>query len=244
MKSEELRVMNLRNPQFFTLNFSLLTSLSRPLLLLAMAVAVAGCSTPRTGQPQITEFVLPECDFVEERLVRQLDEAKRIMTEPVLTSQQPASVKRPLISDEAFRSDPEIRQFFKDAGAESELDKILSDPFWIETLPRVDFGTNIPGREVAEYYQAVFENAGWKKGRGIFPLSEGTLCNGDWLQVFVRGNKMVLVHVCGSMEKRLEETKDSFIWRQIILVFRGLKPEELLGRDFRKRFSIPMPKTK
>ena len=40
MKSEELRVMSFRNPQFFTLNCSLLTSLSRTLLLLAMACQI------------------------------------------------------------------------------------------------------------------------------------------------------------------------------------------------------------
>lgn len=146
-----------------------------------------------------------------------------------------------MISDEAFRSDPKIRQFFKDAGAEWELDKIMSDPFWVDTLPRIDFDTNIPGREVADHYQAVFENAGWKKGRGIIPLMEGTLCNGDWLQVFVRGKKMVLVHACGSMAKLPGESKDNIRLRQIILVFRGLAPEELLGRDFRSKHSIPLP---
>ncbi|MFA6563573.1 MAG: hypothetical protein WCV00_16830 [Verrucomicrobiia bacterium] len=42
--------MNLRNPQFFTLNSSLLTSLSRTLLLLAMAWAAAASAADGEGK--------------------------------------------------------------------------------------------------------------------------------------------------------------------------------------------------
>jgi len=47
--------MNFRNPQFFTLNFSLLTSLSRTLLLLAMAWVAAGVTVGAGEKPSTAE---------------------------------------------------------------------------------------------------------------------------------------------------------------------------------------------
>ncbi|MCX6907806.1 MAG: hypothetical protein NTY01_07165 [Verrucomicrobia bacterium] len=63
MKSEELRVMSFRNPQFFTLNFSLLTSVSRTLLLLAMAWA-AGCSHTQDAKQTASNEACELCNSI------------------------------------------------------------------------------------------------------------------------------------------------------------------------------------
>jgi hypothetical protein len=116
----------------------------------------------------------------------------------------------------------------------ADINKEMHDPFIAETLPYVEFFSWRPGQEIADYLQAQFLDHGWTEQRGILFL-EYTNCGGDWLKVFSQGDRQVLVHVCGPMEKNPKDTRESFASRTITYRFRGVTPAEVLGTNYRER---------
>ncbi|MBI5684286.1 MAG: hypothetical protein HZC54_04340 [Verrucomicrobia bacterium] len=203
--------MKLRHPQFFTLNFSRFPSVSRTLLLLAMAWAVAGCATatPKSGSDSIP-FVYLNSYFEGEGNKSILDDMAAMG-----------------VSRENYWEMAEYSQ------TRAQFDAMMADPFVRQRVPSVKYGATDPAKQIAAVYEAAFKSHGWREVRGHL-LIEETLGGGDWLRVYRKGGQQVLVHIIGPWEKTEHDKPPvEFGIRTIILKFLGLKPEDLLGKDYK-----------
>jgi hypothetical protein len=179
-------------------------------IILSLIAIFISCILGTSEQIEESRFVFPDSWFSDEGRSSLLDDILMIG----------ASNKQEEIS--------KLGKVIKDP------EKELSDPFVTEKVYFVRFETFKPGRMIADYLSHAFTNTGWIVVRDIL-LVEATNSGGDWLRVYSRGSQQVLVHITGSFEIKKEETPNSLISRQITYKFRGLKPEALLGSDFRKK---------
>ena len=176
-----------------------------------MMILFTGCTYPIVTHHG--SFIFPGSRFVDETNTCFLATLK---------------TKTGITSDQEFTT--QLGDMYKTVGV--NITNELADPFICETLESVTFQSSRPGNEIASFYQRNFMHAGWRETRGILTL-EFTNCGGDWLRVFTKNSQQVLVHVCGPMTLQEDESETSFFLREITLRFRGLRPEKLLGSDFR-----------
>jgi len=126
-----------------------------------------------------------------------------------------------------------------------EQKALRTDPFLTTpSLPLVTFTTFDPAERVAKYYESLFDKSGWKKIRGILLPEE---CNGggDWIRVYRKGEALVNIHIMGPWKRQRDELRGiadgTYVGRQIMFRFIGIKPAEFLGPDYQnKTFCDPI----
>jgi len=184
--------------------------------VLSLLITASGIATGGDGKGGT--FVFPGSRVLERGIACPLDDMKRMLS--ATNADEVVAKLQPLI--------PEVR-------------KELADPFVSEQLPFVRYEASEPGQRIADFYSRTFLAHGWKEERRILSV-EFTNCAGDWLRVFSRGTQQVLVHVCGPMERSVDETSETIVIRTITLRFRGIAPEELIGTEnAQKEQSEPSP---
>ena len=159
-----------------------------------------------------SRLLFPESQFSREGTSCVLDDTRALLENTNATKEQ-------------------LQEFLNVAGG--DYDSEAQDPFIRENLFFVEFQAAIPGKEIADYLYAQFLAEGWKEQRGIL-LLEYTNCGGDWLRVFSRGSKQVLIHVCGPLDAIAgENNTDYIVMRTITYRFRDAAPQEILGKKYK-----------
>lgn len=107
----------------------------------------------------------------------------------------------------------------------------LSDPFLARSLEFVSYDTIEPAHKIAQFYENEFLFEGWSERRGIYFL-EMTNGGGDWLRVYTKGNRQVLVHIIGPWRDSIDELRrGEFTGRTIIFKFLHCTSDDVFGKD-------------
>lgn len=114
--------------------------------------------------------------------------------------------------------------------------RIQADPFIEKASAFVEFEAPDMGKDVDMYFDHVFYADGWRKYRGMFEI-ESTDGGPDYINVYRKGNAYVHLHIFGPWDQTLMPSSIPWTNCWYRMSFIGMKPEELLGRDYAKRAS-------
>lgn len=138
------------------------------------------------------------------------------------------SIKSPYIYPDSVFIEEGVSCLLEDLGQSAKKLKIpdneLEDPFINKRVKYVLFESQATGANISNFIETSFKTNGWVEIRTIYPIEE---MNGDWLKVFSKNNKKVLIHVIGPMNQTNYESNDIQVIRTIIYKFIDIEPINL-----------------
>ena len=193
-----------------------------------LVIVLSGCSTAPTWY-EMYPWLFPTAEFTSEGVTSFADDLQK-------TSE---TISRNLITQGIDSTTLATSKNVLYSGfGTNETERMLLDPFLTQRYQYVRYETLTPGDQVVCYYQHLFAEAKWKFERCNLQL-EDTLAGGDVVQVYMHDKALVRLHVFGPLREPPMNGRDGFCTWTIEFSFIGLRPDALLGKEYRHKGQEP-----
>ena len=149
-----------------------------------------------------------------------------------LTYSHSGTTQKEIDTYNLYCATPEQRQLFTTPFGltDDEVLVQLADPFLSIPLESITFKTIEPTWKCARFYECEFMYDGWREKRGLL-LFEETNGGGDWLRVYEKENRQVLVHIVGRWEDDFDNLKrGEYSGRTVIFKFYRCSSDDVFGK--------------